>query len=166
MMTPVPQIYVTGHRNPDTDSIASAIGYAELKQRLDAGNEYVPVRLGDLNAQTRGVLERSGAPEPRLLPHVLLRVRDVMRERFRLASHTEPVRDVGLAMAGEDLDLVPIVDDAGVLTCVVTERALARRYIRESREASRLDAPTGVGEIAPVLEGEVPGGAPGHEASG
>ncbi|MCW3047602.1 MAG: putative manganese-dependent inorganic diphosphatase, partial [Solirubrobacterales bacterium] len=42
MMTPVPQIYVTGHRNPDTDSIASAIGYAELKQRLDARNEYVP----------------------------------------------------------------------------------------------------------------------------
>src|SRR5258706_7531730 len=84
MMGPVPRIYVTGHRNPDTDSIASAIGYAELKQRLDAGNEYVPVRLGDLNAQTRWVLERSGAPEPRLLPHVLLRVRDVMRERFRL----------------------------------------------------------------------------------
>ena len=58
-------IYVTGHRNPDTDSIASAIGYAELKQRLDPRNEYVPVRLGDVNAQTRWVLERSGAAEPR-----------------------------------------------------------------------------------------------------
>ena len=43
----VPTIYVTGHRNPDTDSIASAIGYAELKGRLDPRNEYVPVRLGD-----------------------------------------------------------------------------------------------------------------------
>src|SRR5689334_22900100 len=39
----VPPIYVTGHRNPDTDSIASAIGYAELKRRLDPHNEYVPV---------------------------------------------------------------------------------------------------------------------------
>jgi manganese-dependent inorganic pyrophosphatase len=166
MMTPVPQIYVTGHRNPDTDSIASAIGYAELKQRLDGRNEYVPVRLGELNEQTRWVLERSGAPEPRLLPHVLLRVRDVMRERFRLASHTEPVRDVGLAMAAEDVDLVPIVDDAGVLAGVVTERALARRYIRESREASRLDAPTAVGEIARVLEGELLVGDPEREVSG
>ena len=55
-------IYVTGHRNPDTDSIASAIGYAELKRRLDPDNEYVPVRLGDCNAQTRWLLERSGAP--------------------------------------------------------------------------------------------------------
>src|ERR1700729_464484 len=66
----VPTIYVTGHRNPDTDSIASAIGYAELKRRLDPNNDYVPVRLGDTNPQTNWLLERSGAPEPRFLPHV------------------------------------------------------------------------------------------------
>ena len=105
------RIYVTGHRNPDTDSIASAIGYAELKRRLDPRNEYVPVRLGELNAQTRWILERSGAPEPELLPHVLLRVRDVMRERFTVAAHGDAVREVGLIMAREDVDLVPIVDD-------------------------------------------------------
>ena len=58
-------IYVTGHRNPDTDSIASAIGYAELKGRLDTRNEYVPVRLGEVNAQTRWLLERSGAAPAR-----------------------------------------------------------------------------------------------------
>ena len=69
----VSTIYVTGHRNPDTDSIASAVGYAELKGRLDPRNEYVPVRLGECNAQTRWVLERSGAPEPAFLPHVMLR---------------------------------------------------------------------------------------------
>jgi manganese-dependent inorganic pyrophosphatase len=155
MMTPVPRIYVTGHRNPDTDSIAAAIGYAELKGRLDPRNEYTPVRLGDLNAQTRWVLERARAPEPEFLPHVMLRVRDVMRGEFPMARHAEPVREVGLIMAREDLDLVPIVDDAGVLSGVMTERALARRYIRESREASRLDAPTAVSAIASVLEGEV-----------
>jgi manganese-dependent inorganic pyrophosphatase len=55
-------VYVTGHRNPDTDSIASAIGYAELKRRLDTRNEYVAVRLGELNAQTRWVLERGATP--------------------------------------------------------------------------------------------------------
>ena len=54
-------IYVTGHRNPDADSIAAAIGYAELKGRLDTRNSYVPVRLGECNAQTRWLLERSGA---------------------------------------------------------------------------------------------------------
>ena len=86
------RIYVTGHRNPDTDSIASAIGYAELRGRLDPRNDYVPVRLGELNEQTRWVLQRAGAAEPVLLPHALLRVRDVMRERFPLAHDSEAVR--------------------------------------------------------------------------
>ena len=148
------RIYVTGHRNPDTDSIASAIGYAELKRRLDPDNEYVPVRLGEVNAQTRWVLDRSSAEEPQLLHHVLLRVRDVMRERFSLAGDHDPVREVGLIMARDDVDLVPVVDGDRRLAGVVTERVLARRYVRESREASRLDAPTAVGAIAGVLEGE------------
>ena len=155
----MPLIYVTGHRNPDTDSIGSAIGYAELKRRLDPSNEYVPVRLGDLNAQTRWVLERSGAPTPEFLPHVMLRVRDVMREDFPAAHRREPVRDVGLAMAKDTLDLVPIVDDDGVLAGVMTMRALARRYIRESREASSLgDASTTVAAVVHVLEGEMVAG--------
>jgi manganese-dependent inorganic pyrophosphatase len=166
MMAPVARIYVTGHRNPDTDSIASAIGYAELKRRIDPRNEYVPVRLGDLNAQTRWVLERSGAPEPDFLPHVMLRVSDVMRSRFPQARDTEPVRDVGMTMAREDLDLVPIVDENGVLTGVMTERALARRYIRESREASRLDAPTALGAIVRVLDGELVVGTPEQQLTG
>jgi manganese-dependent inorganic pyrophosphatase len=162
----VSRIYVTGHRNPDTDSIASAVGYAELKGRLDPRNEYVPVRLGELNEQTRWVLERSGAPEPELLPHVLLRVRDVMRGRFPLAGHGEPVRQVGLIMARDEVDLVPVVDDGGCLAGVMTERALARRYVRESREASKLDAPTAIGAIAGVLEGEQLVGEPGEEVTG
>ncbi|MGZ4279503.1 MAG: putative manganese-dependent inorganic diphosphatase [Solirubrobacteraceae bacterium] len=152
------RIYVSGHRNPDTDSIAAAIGYAELKGRVDPGNEYVPVRLGELNAQTRWVLERAGAEPPVLLPHVLLRVRDVMREDFRTAHQAEPVRQVGIAMAREGLDVVPVIDDDGALVGVMTERALARRYIRESREASHLDAPTKISAIAEVLDGEIVAG--------
>src|SRR5918912_4572672 len=160
------RIYVTGHRNPDTDSIASAIGYAELKGRLDPRNEYEPVRLGQVNDQTRWVLERAGVPEPRLLPHVMLRVRDVMRERFPLAGHGEPVRQVGLIMSREDVDLVPVVDDDRRLVGAMTERALARRYVRESREASRLDAATSVGSIAGVLEGEQLVGEPDAQVTG
>jgi manganese-dependent inorganic pyrophosphatase len=150
----VATIYVTGHRNPDTDSIASAIGYAELKGRLDPRNTYRPVRLGDINAQTRWVLDRSAAPEPEFLPHISLRVRDVMREKFPTASHREPIREVGMTMAREDLELVPILDDSGAVAGVMTERTLARRYIRESRETTSLaDAAASVHAIVDVLEG-------------
>jgi manganese-dependent inorganic pyrophosphatase len=113
-------------------------------------------RAGEVNAQTRWLLDRSGAPEPELLAHVMLRVRDVMREGFPVAHEGDPVRAVGLAMAEGGLDLMPVVDDAGALVGVVTERALARRYIRESRGVSSLvDAPTTVGAVVEVLEGEL-----------
>ena len=154
----LPTIYVTGHRNPDTDSIAAAVGYAELMRRLDTRNAYVPVRLGEVNTQTRWVLERAGSPEPEFLPHVMLRVQDVMREHFPQAGDGEPIREVGRMMAREDLDLVPIVDGDGALAGVMTERALARRYIRESREPSELDAPTRVSAIVRVLQGEIVAG--------
>ena len=160
-------VYVTGHRNPDTDSIASAIGYAELKRRLDTRNEYVPVRLGELNAQTRWVLDRSGAPEPELLGHVLLRVRDVMQAGFPTVSHRDPIRQVGLKMAHEDLELMPIVDDDGALAGVMTERTLARRYIRETREVTSLaDAAASVKAIVAQLDGELVSGDPGCELAG
>jgi manganese-dependent inorganic pyrophosphatase len=154
-MGAVPHIHVTGHRNPDTDSIAAAIGYAELRAHLDPANTYIPVRLGDLNSQTRWVLERAAAAEPEFLPHVMLRVRDVMQQDFYAAGIDDAVREVGLTMAANKLDVVPIVDHDGKLVGVMTERALARRYIRESREASTLvDAPTRVSAIAAAVSGE------------
>ena len=153
-------IYVTGHRNPDTDSIASAIGYAELRRRLDPNSDYVPVRLGDTNPQTNWLLERSGAPEPRFLPHVLVRACDVMHANFPVIGQDEPIRQAGIALSRAELELVPVVDGDGALTGVVTERALARRYIRESRHTSTLrDAPTYVHSIVDVLEGELLTGA-------
>jgi len=156
------RIYVTGHRNPDTDSIASAIAYAELKQQIDPDSEYVPVRLGKVNAQTAWVLERSGARQPDPMVHVFLRVSDVMRESFPIADHREPLREVGRTMAAGDLDIVPIVGDGGELTGVMTERALAHRYIRETGKTHTLaDAPTTVSAIAGVLDGELIEGADG-----
>jgi manganese-dependent inorganic pyrophosphatase len=150
------RIYVTGHRNPDADSIASAIGYAELKGRLDTRNTYVPVRLGEVNAQTRWLLERSSAPEPQLLPHVMLRASDVMQRDFPVAGLEAPIRKAGLELAAAGLELVPVVDDDGDLAGVITERALARRYIRETRETSTLqDAPTHVAAIVQVLDGKL-----------
>jgi len=148
-----PRVYVCGHRNPDTDSIASAIGYAELKAHLDPGTDYVPARLGELNPQTTWALQRAGATSPRLMVHILLRAGDVMREEFPTADADTPLRRAGQLMVEAGLDLLPVVDSEGVLTGVLAERALARRYVRESHEASHLLAPTAVSTMADVLGG-------------
>jgi manganese-dependent inorganic pyrophosphatase len=150
----MPPIYVSGHRNPDADSIAAAIGYAELKAQLDRDEHYVPVRLGECNNQTRWLLARSGASEPQFLPHLMLRARDVMQQEFPVATVSDPVRGAGRALATADLGLVPIVDADGVIAGVLTERALARRYLRDSLRTSTLEeAPTQIGAIVAVLEG-------------
>ncbi len=151
-MTPV---YVSGHRNPDTDSIGSAIGYAELKSRLDPNTEYIAVRLGDLNPQTRWVLEQAGATEPELLPHIRLRAGDLMQTEFPSMHAGDPIREAGLALDHTDYDLVPVTDDDGVLIGIITTRALARRYVRESRDSSTLREETYVHALVDVLDGEL-----------
>jgi manganese-dependent inorganic pyrophosphatase len=89
------------------------------------------------------------------LPHILLRVRDVMQQDFYAAGIDDPVREVGLTMAQDRLDVVPIVGHDGRLAGVMTERALARRYTRESREASTLvDTPTRISSITAAVSGE------------
>jgi manganese-dependent inorganic pyrophosphatase len=112
------------------------------------------------------VLDRAGVPEPRFLPHIMVRVRDAMEEDFDRGHVDQSVRSVGLMMAQRGLDLLPIVDADGRLAGVMTERVLARRYIRESRQASSLaDAPATIGAIVEALEGELCAGED-HEVAG
>jgi inorganic pyrophosphatase/exopolyphosphatase len=136
-------IYVSGHRNPDTDAIGAAIGFAELKTALDPDNEYVPVRLGELNPQTRWVLERAKANEPVALPHIRLRAQDLMATEFPVVGEDDPVQGAGLAIDGTDYDLVPVLGEDGVLVGAITIRGLALRYVHEPQTAAEsLQAPS------------------------
>ena len=61
-------VYVIGHKNPDTDSICSAISYAELKNLTSRGIKYVPKRAGQINEETEYVLKRIGIEPPGYMP--------------------------------------------------------------------------------------------------
>lgn len=74
-------IYVVGHKNPDTDSICSAIGYAAFKSAL-TGKEYSAARAGDLNPETTFVLDRFGVPAPEFLA-------DASGKQIILVDHNE-----------------------------------------------------------------------------
>lgn len=152
-------VYVTGHKNPDTDTIASAIGYAELKNLVDPDNFYAPACLGRVNSQTKWALDKSGATAPKLIKHIMLRVKDVMSKEITTAHTGDPLRNVGLVMSQKNISQVPIVGEDGTLTGIITERDLARMYIRESRGASSFsETPLSVGLIVEVLEGELASG--------
>jgi manganese-dependent inorganic pyrophosphatase len=103
------EIFVIGHRNPDTDSICSAIGYAEFKRRTGMP-EAVAARCGDINDRIDFVLETFGVPAPRFVADVSPKVRDVMQpEVFSVTPDTSAA--VALAMMdGHNLRTVPVLD--------------------------------------------------------
>ncbi|WP_455382208.1 DHHA2 domain-containing protein [Salinispira pacifica] len=106
-------LIVVGHKNPDTDSICSAIAYAHLKSIT--GTPARPYRAGNLNAQTRFVLERFGVASPQLLTDLYPRLSDIMiGESELIALHPqEPIGRARAIMLEKRFTFLPVTDDAG-----------------------------------------------------
>lgn len=103
------EIIVIGHRNPDTDAICSAIGYAEFKRRtgmLDA----VAARCGELNERTEFVLRTFGVPSPRFIPDVSPRVRDVMQRNVISVPPRTSVVEALATMDERNIRVLPVLD--------------------------------------------------------
>ncbi len=122
-------IYVTGHRNPDTDSICSAIGYAHLKQAL--GENAVPARAGKINAETKYALEHFKMEQPLLLTDLYPRVKDVTLECKIVVKQHDTLRHLGEVMREHNLKSVPVTDSKGTLVGIVSVSDLAKRYFQE-----------------------------------
>ncbi len=119
-------LLVIGHRNPDTDSICSAIAYARYKREV-LGEQALACRAGNINAQTRYALERFGAPDPRLVADVLPRIADIMigRDALLLASPDRPLREAYEIIVRNRFSFLPVVDGDGRCVGRVTALGLA-----------------------------------------
>lgn len=104
------KIYIIGHKNPDTDSIVSAIAYAELKKKLGFDN-YIPARAGKVNIQTAYILEKFGVEEPEFLSDLVPRVRDHMNEEPDTLSHNTPLWEAMQILNTKKFRMLPVVDD-------------------------------------------------------
>ncbi len=122
-------IYTIGHRNPDTDSICSAIGYAHLKQAM--GENVVPARAGKVNAETKFALEHFRVEQPLLITDLYPRVKDITLDCKIVVRQHDTLRRLGEVMRDNDLKSVPVTDSKGVLVGIVTVSDLAKRYFQE-----------------------------------
>ncbi len=138
-------ILVFGHRNPDNDSICSAVAYAHLKNLTDDANVYVPARLGPVPRETAWVFERFGLELPEQVPHVHTRVRDVMTEDVATVLPDLSMLEAGRLMRERDVRALPVVDADGGLLGLVSQRMLAERYLDETDIAGFADMPVSVG---------------------
>lgn len=145
-------IYTIGHRNPDTDSICSAIGYAHLKKVL--GENVLPARAGKINAETKYVLEKFRAATPMLIEDLYPRVRDVTLPCDTLVKATDSLRVLGEIMRSKDVKSVPVVDDVQNLIGIVTVSDLAKRYFNELSMQNLADAGVTFEAIIDVVDGE------------
>ena len=119
------RVLVIGHRNPDTDSICSAIAYAHLKNQLGTGNPYVPGRAGDLNRETKFVLARFGVKAPALFEDVSAQVEDIDIRQVKGADETMTIQEALVRMRDEQLSTLPVVSAKKALLGLVTTNHLA-----------------------------------------
>ncbi len=103
---------VIGHKNPDTDSVCAALCYAALKSIVDPSRPYIAGRCGNLNRQTRFVLERVGVEPPRLFSDIHRRVGDVMTREVITMPPDEPVFHAMKTIEGLKIRIIPVTDGA------------------------------------------------------
>ena len=146
-------VYVIGHRNPDTDSICSAIGYSHLKQAL--GVNAVPARCGKINNETKYALEYFKVDQPLLLTDLYPRVKDVALECKTVVRQHDTLRHLGEVMRKSELQSVPVTDSNGDLVGIVTVSDLAKRYFLELGLQSLVDLRVRYRDIIQVTDGKV-----------
>lgn len=159
-------VAVVGHRNPDTDSIASAVAYAWLKAREDPNTPYQAFRLGEVNRETAFVLEYFDHPTPPYLPHVYQRVWEAMVTEVITAPVDATSYEVGYLMREHGIRSVPLVDEAGRPHGVVTTRTLAELYIHEAGTFTLAVEPPTVAQVLRTLQGTLLVGDPQRLLSG
>lgn len=145
--------YVCGHRNPDTDAIVSAMGYAALCNAL-GDNGYIPVRLGPPNDETSFLLKKFGFEAPMQISNVRTQVRDIEIERPPMVNPGVPISHVWEIMGeNQEYSAVPVVHEDGSIYGIVTTRLIAESDMRTISEPRLDQAP--VYNILNVLEGHI-----------
>lgn len=121
-------IYVTGHKNPDSDSICSAYAYAELKNKT--GNlPAVPVRLGNVNRETQYILDYFGVEAPQLLKTVKLKVEDLEFDRITPVSPEISLKMAWNIMSSKNIKTLPVADENDHLLGVLAISNLTSCYM-------------------------------------
>ena len=129
-MTREKKILVFGHRNPDTDSIVSAIAYAELKRAQGLANCFA-ARCGNLNLQTQYVLERFGEPAPEFVGELIPKVRNHMSRGAVTVPHDMPLWQALETLNKGNFKMLPIVGEGGRLDSILHFNAFAQNMLRK-----------------------------------
>lgn len=142
------KIYVLGHQRPDTDSITSAISLSYLKNQL--GMNTVPVRLGDINEETKFVLNYFNTKVPTLLEDVKLQIKDLNYHKDYYINQYSSIKQAYQFMLDKGITGVPVVDDNKKFVGLVTVKMIVKELV--DGDFSNLN--TSYDNILNALDGE------------
>lgn len=147
-------VYVSGHRNPDTDSICSAIAYSYL---LNATNKYnaIPVRLGEINRETEYVLKRFGVEHPVLLKTVKQKVEDLNYDKVTVFSKDLTLKTAWFLLKQQNLKSAPILDEHVQLLGLLSTSNIIEGYMDQWDSEVLKKAKTPVENVIDTLEANV-----------
>lgn len=149
------KIFVIGHKNPDTDSICSAIAYADIKNRTTRGKNYVPKRAGQINEETEFVLNYFKMAAPGYLPDVGTQVKDMELHETPGAEKSMSVKRAWNIMKENNAVTLPITTKDGKLEGLITIGDIAKSYMDAYDNTILAQARTQYRSIADTVEGEI-----------
>ena len=147
------KVYVVGHKNPDTDSICSAIAYAALNTKI-TNIPHEPRRAGQLNEETQYVLERFGVKAPRLLSDLREQIKDVELKEVDGLKSSVSIRTAWEKMQESNIHTLPVTRD-GKLEGLITIGDIAKTYMEVYDSTILSKARTQYRNIARAVDGEV-----------
>lgn len=121
-------IFVVGHKNPDTDSICSAIAYANLKSQI-TGEDYIPRRAGHLNEETQYILDRFDMEAPEYIKDVGTQVKDIEIRETKGVSENISLKKAWALMMENNVVTLPITTEENHLQGLITIGDIATSYM-------------------------------------
>lgn len=147
------KVYVVGHKNPDTDSICSAIAYAELKKQI-TGKNYVAKRAGEVSEETRYVLDYFHVEEPALLQNVFQQLKDVDIRKIDGVSSQASIKEAWAMMRENSIRTLPVLHEQK-LEGIITIGDIANSYMELYDSYLLSDARTQYRSIMNTLDGKI-----------
>ena len=149
------KIFVIGHKNPDTDSICSAIAYCDIKNRTFQNKRYVPKRAGQINEETEYVLNRFGIQPPGYLSNIGTQVKDMDIRMSPEADKSMSLKNAWDLMQENSIVSLPIRDKEGCLEGLITIGDIAQTYMDTTDSYLLSRARTQYRRIAETIGGSV-----------
>ena len=145
-------VLITGHKNPDTDSICAAISYSRLKNKINNTDRYIPCRAGSPNAETSFVLDYFNVDPPLLLDNVKTQVSDIAYRKTPGVSKNMSLKQAYQLMRDGHVVTLPAVNQHGVLEGLITMSDIAKSYMNVYDSAIISTAETPFKNILETLE--------------